>query len=192
MPSLRQRVGLVFQNPDDQLFTPTVREDVAFGPRNQGLSAHEVVRRVDATLTAVNANHLSDRPPFRLSGGEKRIVSIATVLAMSPEILVLDEPSAGLDPGSRRSMIHLLNTLDHTRITASHDLDLVLETCQRVIVMHQGRIAADGPCRDILLDASLLTHCGLELPLSAQGCPRCTDPGKASSPPATAPPRGES
>ena len=173
VPALRQHVGLVFQNPDDQLFTPTVREDVAFGPRNQGLAEHEVARRVQQTLADVNAIHLIDRPPYRLSGGEKRVVSIATVLAMAPDILVLDEPTAGLDPGSRRCLIQLLRKLEHTQIIASHDLDLILDTCQRVVVLHQGRIAADGPCRKILSDLPLLARCGLELPLSVQGCPHC-------------------
>lgn len=171
--AIRRSVGLVFQNPDDQLFMPTVRDDVAFGPRNQGLSEVDVADRVREALAAVDAASLIDRPPYRLSGGEKRAVSIATVLAMSPEILVLDEPTAGLDPRARRHVIGLLNRLDHTRIVASHDLDLILEVCQRVILLHQGRIAADGGCRAVFGQPAMLADCGLEPPLSLQGCPVC-------------------
>ena len=170
---LRERVGLVFQNPDDQLFMPTVREDVEFGPRNQGLTDAEVEDRVRRAVGVVGVEQLLDRPPHHLSGGEKRAVSIATVLAMAPEALVLDEPSAGLDPHSRRQVIRLLQDLSCTRIIASHDLDLILDVCQRVILMHRGRIAADGPCREILQQADLLTDCGLELPLRLQACPVC-------------------
>ncbi len=171
--AIRQRAGLVFQNPDDQLFMPTVQSDVAFGPRNQGLDEDSVTQRVTEALTAVGELHLLHRPPYRLSGGEKRAVSIATVLSMRPDILVLDEPSAGLDPSARRKLISLLSSLDHTRIVASHDLDLVLDVCQRVILMRSGQVAADGPARDILRDKPLLEQCGLELPLAAQACPNC-------------------
>jgi cobalt/nickel transport system ATP-binding protein len=171
--AIRQQVGLVFQNPDDQLFMPTVQADVSFGPRNQGLTEEEVRLRVRQALDAVGELHLLERPPYRLSGGEKRAVSIATVLAMEPDILVLDEPSAGLDPTARRKVIRLLRGFNHTRIVASHDLDLVLEMCQRVILMRAGQVIADGICAEILRNAQLLSDCGLELPLSLQACPVC-------------------
>lgn len=180
--AIRQRVGLVFQNPDDQLFMPTVQSDVAFGPRNQGRNEDEVTLRVTEALTAVGELHLLQRPPYRLSGGEKRAVSIATVLAMRPDILVLDEPSAGLDPSARRKLIRLLAGLDHTRIVASHDLDLVLDVCQRVILMRSGQVVADGPAREILRNGQLLEQCGLELPLALQACPSCGFSHDASSP----------
>jgi len=179
--AIRRSVGLVFQNPDDQLFMPTVRDDVAFGPRNQGLAEAEVANRVRDALAAVGATGLIDRPPYRLSGGEKRAVSIAGVLAMSPEILVLDEPTAGLDPRARRQVIGLLNRLDHTRIVASHDLDLILDVCQRVILFRQGTVAADGGCAAVFGQPELLAECGLEPPLSLQGCPVCrgASPGRS-------------
>jgi len=173
LAAIRRSVGLVFQNPDDQLFMPTVRDDVAFGPRNQGLPEADVAQRVREALAAVDADGLIDRPPYRLSGGEKRAASIATVLAMSPEILVLDEPTAGLDPRARRHVIGLLNRLDHTRIVASHDLDLICEVCPRVILMRHGQVAADSSCQIVFGQRDLLAECGLELPLSMQGCPRC-------------------
>ena len=180
--AIRRSVGVVFQNPDDQLFMPTVQDDVAFGPRNQGLAEAEVAGRVQEALAAVGAAGLVGRPPYRLSGGEKRAVSIATVLAMSPEILVLDEPTAGLDPRSRRNVIGLLNQLDHTRIVASHDLDLILEVCQRVILLRQGRVAADGRCAEVLRQSALLADGGLELPLTLQGCPVCGPTPNRTSP----------
>jgi cobalt/nickel transport system ATP-binding protein len=173
--AIRQRVGLVFQNPDDQLFMPTVRADVSFGPRNQGLDEESVAGRVREALAAVGGSHLLDRPPYRLSGGEKRAVSVATVLAMLPDVLVLDEPTAGLDPCSRRQVIRLLKGLDHTRIVASHDLDLIWDVCRRVIVLHHGRVAADGNCDEILGRPEL------EPPLSLQGCPRCGIAGQRPS-----------
>ena len=173
LPLIRQRLGLVFQDPDDQLFMTTVYDDVAFGPRNMKLDEEEVACRVDAALTAVGIRHLKERAPFRLSGGEKRAASIAAVLSMRPDVLVLDEPTAGLDPKSRRRVIHLLQGFDHTKIMTSHDLDMIHDTCQRIIIVKDGRIAADGAAEDILTDKRLLDDCGLEMPLSMQGCPRC-------------------
>ena len=170
---LRKRVGLVFQDPDDQLFTPTVREDVEFGPRNQGLDEPQVQQRVREAVRTVGVEALLDRAPYHLSGGEKRAVSIATVLAMVPEVLVLDEPSAGLDPHSRRNVIRLLQGLACARVVASHDLDLILDVCPRVLLMHHGRVAADGPSAEILQQRELLEACGLELPLRYQACPVC-------------------
>ncbi|MDQ1256538.1 MAG: energy-coupling factor transporter ATP-binding protein [Candidatus Hydrogenedentes bacterium] len=165
---VRRTVGMVFQDPDDQLFMPTVFEDVAFGPLNLGLPPDEVAARVESALEAVGASRLRDRHPYRLSGGEKRAVSIATVLSMSPDILVLDEPGAGLDPKSRRYLIQLLQRFVHTKIVASHDLDFIIEVCGRCIVIKDGRVAADGPARIVLSDQTLLEDNNLELPLSLQ------------------------
>ena len=168
LPHIREHVGMVFQDPDDQLFMGTVFEDVAFGPRNLGLEEPEVERRVAEALATVGIAHLRDRAPYRLSGGEKRAAGIATILSMEPDILVLDEPTAGLDPRARRRVIQLLRGFDHTRIVTSHDLDMVLDVCSRVIVLADGRVAADGPADRILRDEPLLLSCGLELPLSLQ------------------------
>ncbi len=163
---VRRAVGMVFQDPDDQLFMPTVEEDVAFGPLNMGLPPEEVERRVRTALDRVGLERLRARPPYRLSAGEKRAAAIATVLSMEPDILVMDEPSSYLDPRARRRLIELLHSFEHTKIVATHDLDLVLEVCQRVIVLHGGRVAADGPVRDILGNAALMHNHGLECPLS--------------------------
>jgi cobalt/nickel transport system ATP-binding protein len=165
---IHRAVGFVFQDADDQLFMPTVADDVAFGPLNIGLPADEVRARVQAALETVGAAHLVARAPYRLSGGEKRAVAIAGVLAMSPSILVLDEPSAGLDPAARRRLIALLRSFTHTRIIATHDLDLVLDVCSRVLVMHEGTVQADGDPQLIFTDAELLARCRLEPPLSWQ------------------------
>ncbi len=174
---IRRTVGMVFQDPDDQLFMPMVYDDVAFGPLNLGLPPEEVDQLVNASLATVGASHLKDRPPYRLSGGEKRAVAIASVLAMSPDILVMDEPTAALDPKTRRQLIELLKTFKHTRIIATHDLDLVLDLCSRVIILKDGQVAADGPALDILQNEELLESCSLEKPLVLQGCPVCR--GKA-------------
>lgn len=173
LPQIRRSVGMIFQDPDDQLFMPTVGEDVAFGPLNQGLPAPEVEERVIQALETVGALHLRDRPPYRLSGGEKRMVAIATVLAMAPDILVMDEPSAALDPASRRKLITLLAGFKHTKIIATHDLDLILDLCERTIVLSRGRILADGPTLEIFNDEDLLKRGSLEKPLRMQGCPVC-------------------
>ncbi|MBM4149755.1 MAG: ABC transporter ATP-binding protein [Lentisphaerae bacterium] len=160
----RRAVGMVFQDPDDQLFMPTVAEDVAFGPLNAGLPPHEVEHRVAAALARVGMTEVRNRPPYRLSAGEKRAVAIATVLAGEPDILVMDEPSSNLDPRARRRLIELLRSFEHTKIIATHDLDLVLEVCQRVIVMDGGRAVADGPVTEILGNEELMLAHGLELP----------------------------
>ena len=162
----RRAVGLVFQDPDDQLFMPTVFEDVAFGPLNQGLSDHAAETRVTAALERVGMAHLQDRPPHKLSAGEKRAVAIATVLAMDPDILVMDEPSSNLDPRGRRRLIGWLRGFAHTRIIATHDLELVVEVCTRVLVMDAGRIVAEGPTVDVLNDETLMVAHGLERPHS--------------------------
>jgi len=173
LPHVRRTVGMVFQDPDDQLFMPSVFDDVAFGPLNLGMPPEEVADKVSRSLETVGAAHLKDRPPYRLSGGEKRSVAIASVLAMSPSILVMDEPSANLDPKSRRELIDLLKTFDHTIILATHDLDMVLDLCSRTIVLRDGRVAADGPTMDILQNEELLHSSRLEKPLRLQGCPLC-------------------
>lgn len=168
LPYIRQRLGFTFQNPDDQLFMNTIYEDVAFGPRNYGFDEETVNRRVLQALERVNILELKDRPPYKLSGGEKRSASIATVLAMEPDVLVMDEPSNALDPRSRRRLINLLKEFTHTKIIASHDLDLVLDICERVVIIKDGRVAHDGNAVDILSDESILESCSLELPLSMQ------------------------
>jgi cobalt/nickel transport system ATP-binding protein len=173
LPDIRKTVGMVFQDPDDQLFMPNVYEDVAFGPMNLGLPPEDVDARVVDALTRVDALRLKDRPPYRLSGGEKRAVAIATVLAMSPNVLVLDEPSSGLDPKARRTLIGLLGSFEHTKIIATHDLDMALELCERTIVMNAGTLTADGRTSDIFTDDVLLAASRLERPLAMQGCPVC-------------------
>jgi cobalt/nickel transport system ATP-binding protein len=165
---IRRTVGYVFQDPDDQLFMATVHDDVAFGPLNMGLPAAEVEERVATALATVGASHLAERPPFRLSGGEKRAVAIAGVLAMSPDILVMDEPSDALDPAARRRLIELLRSFGHTRIIATHDLDLVLDVCSRVLVIEGGELRADGAPAEIFSNAALLASCRLEPPLGWQ------------------------
>ena len=173
LPQIRRTVGMVFQDPDDQLFMPTVLEDVAFGPLNLGLPPAEAEERSHDALVLVGAWHLRNKPPYLLSGGEKKRVAIATVLAMSPDILVLDEPTSGLDPFARRQLMALLKDFRHTRIIASHDLDLVMDLCERTVVLHDGRVAADGETRELFRDDALLAQCRLEKPLSMQGCPVC-------------------
>lgn len=176
LPHVRRAVGMVFQNSDDQLFMPTVYDDVAFGPLNLGFPPEEVDARVTAALTIVGALHLKDRTPYRLSGGQKRSVAIAAVLAMDPCILVMDEPTAGLDPAARRQLINLLKTFEHTKIIATHDLDLVLDLCARTVVLSAGTVIADGPTLDIFSDEELLNKAHLEKPFRMQGCPICHPP----------------
>lgn len=171
--AVRRSVGMVFQNPDDQLFMPTVFDDVAFGPLNLGLGKVEVESKVMQALEIVGAGHLRKRPPYKLSQGEKRSVAIATVLAMSPDILVMDEPTSSLDPRSRRRLIELLKTFKHTKIIATHDLDMAMDLCERTIVLHQGRITADGATLELLQDHNLLYRSSLEKPLAMQQCPVC-------------------
>jgi cobalt/nickel transport system ATP-binding protein len=171
--AVRRTVGMVFQDPDDQLFMPTVYDDVAFGPLNLGLPPHEVEERVNRALSTVGALHLRNRPPYKLSRGEKKAVAIATVLSMSPDILVMDEPTSDLDPKARRQLIELLRTFKHTKIIASHDLDMVLDLCERTVVIYNGRVMADGPTYELFQNDALLTQSHLEKPLRMQGCPVC-------------------
>lgn len=173
LPQVRRMVGTVFQDPDDQLFMPTVFDDVAFGPLNIGLTADEVRERVRNTLERLGVWHLRDRPPHRLSGGEKRRVAIASVLAMSPAILVLDEPSAGLDPRARRQLIETLSGLPQTKIIATHDLDMALDLAPRTVCLDAGTLAADGDTASLLRDGALMMACGLETPPLLAACPKC-------------------
>ncbi len=191
LPVIRRTVGMVFQDPDDQLFMPTVAEDVGFGPLNLGLPPEGVARRVDEALARVAAARLKDRPPYHLSGGEKRVVAIATVLAMEPAILVMDEPTSGLDPRARRRVMSLMASFEHTRIIATHDLDLAAELCERTLVLAGGRLVADRPTGAVFDDDALLVASGLERPLGMQACPVCgaQKPAMSSRAPAPAHPR---
>ena len=171
---VRRTVGMVFQNPDDQLFMPTVFDDVAFGLLNMGCLEDEVERKVVQALKTVGAEYLRKRPPYKLSQGEKRAVSIATVLAMSPDILVMDEPTSSLDPMSRSRLIELLKTFRHTKIIATHDLDLAMDLCERTIVLHRGKVVADGATLEIFQNEDLLHGSSLEKPLRMQKCPVCS------------------
>ena len=173
LKAVRRTVGMVFQDPDDQLFMPRVYDDVAFGPTNLGMPTDELDTVVMQALETMGVSHLKDRPPYKLSGGEKRSVAIASVLSMSPDILVMDEPNSGLDPRARRRLIEQLKNFEHTKIIASHDLDLAVDVCERTIVIHRGGVTADGPTLEILQDDALLEKSGLEKPLQMQNCPLC-------------------
>jgi len=165
---VRKTVGMVFQNPDDQLFMPTVFDDCAFGPLNLGMEEDTVRQRVHDALSTVNCLDLKDKPSHHLSAGQKSAVAIASVIAMAPDIIVMDEPAANLDPWSRRALIELLKTFRHSKIIASHDLDLILDCCERCIVIGGGVVVADGPSAEILSNRELLEENHLELPLSLQ------------------------
>ncbi|GAB2598474.1 ABC transporter ATP-binding protein [Streptomyces capparidis] len=164
LKEIRRRVGIVFQDPDDQLFMPTVREDVAFGPATLGLRGEELAARVERALEQVGMAGHADRPPHHLSFGQRRRVAVATVLAMEPEILVLDEPSSNLDPAGRRELADVLRSLDVTVLMVTHDLPYALELCPRSVVLSGGVIAADGRTRDLLCDEALMREHRLELP----------------------------
>lgn len=173
LAEIRRHIGFTFQDPDDQLFMNTVYDDVAFGPRNYGLDEPQVEERVMRALDTVGAVHLKDRPPYKLSGGEKRAVAIAAVLSLDPDILIMDEPTAALDPKARRKLINLLKTFKHTKIIATHDLDMAMELCERTIIISRGKLVNDGKTAEIMRDARLLDNSGLEMPLSLQSCPVC-------------------
>jgi len=162
--TVRARVGLVFQDPDDQLFSPTVFEDVAFGPLHLDYPREEVQDRVTRALAAVGMSGYEEQMPHHMSLGERKRIAIATVLAMEPEILVLDEPSAGLDPRARRNLINLLRDLPQTMLVASHDMRLVWELCPRTVILDGGQLVADGPTATLLQDAALMERHGLEVP----------------------------
>jgi cobalt/nickel transport system ATP-binding protein len=161
---LRAMVGLVFQSPEDQLFSPTVYDDVAFGPLYQGLPPGEVGQRVDEALAAVRMRDYAGRVSHHLSMGEKKRIAIATVLSMKPEVLVLDEPTAGLDPRARRSLINLLDELPMTMLVSTHDMLMVREIFPRMVIMDDGRVVADGPTAELMNDVALLEAHGLERP----------------------------
>ena len=165
LAQIRKDIGFVFQNPEDQLFTTSIYEDVAFGPKNYKLSKQEVDKRVTESLEKVGILELKNRAPYRLSGGQKNLAAIATAISMEPSILIMDEPTSALDPKARRKLINLLNSFDYTKIIASHDLDMILDTCERTIVLKNGQIVADGDTQIILLDRDLMEECDLELPL---------------------------
>ena len=164
LAEVRRRVGLVFQDPDDQLFMPTVADDVAFGPANLGITGAELDRRVADALAQVGMAAHTDRPPHHLSFGQRRRVAVATVLAMHPEVLVLDEPSSNLDPASRRELADILTGLDTTLLMVTHDLPYALQLCPRAVLLDEGRVVADGPTRDLLADPDLMAGHRLELP----------------------------
>jgi cobalt/nickel transport system ATP-binding protein len=164
LPEIRRRVGIVFQDPDDQLFMGTVRQDVAFGPANLGLTGAALDQRVRSALEQVGMADHADRPPHHLSFGQRRRVAVATVLAMEPEILVLDEPSSNLDPASRRELADILRSLDVTVLMVTHDLPYALELCPRAVVLSDGHVVADGATYDVLTDDALMSAHRLELP----------------------------
>lgn len=166
LPLIRQKAGYVFQDSNSQLFMAKVYEDVAFAPENYGLEQEKVRECVQNALEQVHISQLKNRPVYKLSGGEKKLVSIASVLSISPDILLMDEPSAALDPKNRRNLIHVLNEMPQTKLLASHDLDFILDTCSRVILLSQGEIAAVGATDEILRNKALLEAHSLELPLS--------------------------
>ena len=166
---IRKKIGFVLQDSDNQMFMPTVYEDMIFGPRNYGLSKEETDRRVDAVLAQLGLQSLKHRHNHKISGGEKRMAAIATILAMEPEMILMDEPSTALDPVNRRTVINTIHRLPQTKLIASHDLDMILDTCQRVILLSHGAIVADGDAETILRDKELLEANRMELPFCLQG-----------------------
>ncbi|MFP3089382.1 energy-coupling factor ABC transporter ATP-binding protein [Treponema sp. TIM-1] len=156
MDELRCRAALVFQNPEDQLFMPTIYEDLAFGPRNMGMGEDEVRRRVEEVLEKLGISGLKERSPLKLSGGEKRIAAIASVLTMNPSVMLFDEPTVFLDPKARRNLIRVMASLPHTKLVATHDLSFAAEACDRVILLREGRILDQGRAADILKNSGLL------------------------------------
>ena len=166
---IRRKLGFVLQNSDNQMFMPTVYEDMIFAPLNYMLSREEADARVDAVLARLHLEDLKHRYNHKISGGEKRMAAIATILAMEPEAILMDEPSSALDPYNRRLVINTIRELSQTKLITSHDLDLILDTCGRVILLSNGRIAADGPAKELLRDRALLEANRMELPLSLTG-----------------------
>ena len=169
LAEIRKKIGFVLQDADNQMFMPTVYEDMIFGPRNYGLSKEETEKRVDTVLTQLGLQDLKHRHNHKISGGEKRMAAIATILAMEPEMILMDEPSTALDPVNRRTVINTINRLPQTKLIASHDLDMILDTCQRVILLSHGAIVADGDAETILRDKALLEANRMELPFCLQG-----------------------
>lgn len=171
-PVIREKIGYVFQDSDSQLFMSTAYEDIAFAPRNYGLSKEKIDARVSHALDAIGIQHLRDKQIYKMSGGEKKLVSIATILSMTPDVILMDEPSIALDPRNRRRLIQLLNSFSQIKIIASHDLDMILDTCERTILLSNGKIVCDGPTKEILTNRKLLEENGLELPLCLQNAPK--------------------
>ncbi|MBO7372611.1 MAG: ABC transporter ATP-binding protein [Oscillospiraceae bacterium] len=169
LPEIRRKLGFVLQNSDNQMFMPTVYEDMMFAPLNYKLSREEAEARVDAVLKRLHLEDLKHRYNHRISGGEKRMAAIATILAMEPEVILMDEPTSALDPYNRRIVINTIRELEQTMLITSHDLDMILDTCSRVILLSDGRIAADGAAQDVLYDRALLESHRMELPLSLTG-----------------------
>ena len=169
LSAVRRSLGFLLQNSDNQMFMPTVYEDMIFGPLNYGLSREETDRRVDAVLERLGLQDLKHRYNHKISGGEKRMAAIATILAMEPEAILMDEPTAALDPYNRRIVINTIRDLKQTKLITSHDLDMILDTCERVILLSNGQIVADGPAETILRDRRLLEENRMELPLSLSG-----------------------
>lgn len=159
---VRQQVGMLFQNPDDQLFMATIYDDIAFGPRNAGLDEESVKYRVEDRLKLLNIEHLKDKTALKLSGGEKRMAALATVLAMKPSVMLLDEPTAFLDPKARRNLINVLNSLPHTMLIATHDLTFAKEVCREAVVIKDGNFFAKGNCDEILYNQELMDEGGIE------------------------------
>lgn len=168
LQKVRENIGYVFQDSDNQLFMANVYDDIAFGPRNYGFLEEEVKERVEIALSMVHIENLKNKKTYKLSGGEKKLVSIATIFSMKPNIILMDEPSIALDPKNRRNLINILNEFQHLKIIASHDLDMILDTCNRTILIADGKIIKDGNTKDILMDKELLEANNLELPLSFQ------------------------
>lgn len=166
LPKIRRKVGLVFQDPEDQLFMPTIYEDVSFGPQNLGLIKEELNNAVEAALLAVNLDDKKEHLSYHLSLGEKKRAAIATILAMRPEIFILDEPTSNLDPRSRRLIIKILKALSATTLIASHDLELILEVCNRVVLLDKGKVVSQGQPQDLFVNQNLMENHGLEVPLS--------------------------
>jgi cobalt/nickel transport system ATP-binding protein len=162
LPEIRRRLGVVFQDPDDQLFMPTIGQDISFGPENYGVSPAETAARVSDVLSQLGIQALRDRSPLKLSGGEKRVCAIATVLVMDPAAMVFDEPTAFLDPRARRNLIRLLGRLTPTKLIATHDLAFADEVCPRAVLLREGEIFADGPCSELLYNDALMEECGVE------------------------------
>ena len=169
LAGIRKRAGFVLQDPDDQMFMPTVLDDMLFAPLNYGMSREEAEAKADAVLKELGLEYLKERYNHRISGGEKRMAAIATILTMEPEMILMDEPSSSLDPYNRRKVINTIKKLPQTRLITSHDLDMILDTCSRVVLISGGRIAADGPAEAILTDKALLEANRMELPLCLAG-----------------------
>lgn len=169
LATIREKIGYVFQDSDSQLFMTTAYDDIAFGPRNYGLSEDEVEKRVEHAMKMTGIEYLRDKQIYKMSGGEKKLVSIATVLSMEPEIILMDEPSNSLDPRNRRALINILNSYEGLKIIASHDLDMILDTCETAVLLSGGEMIAMGSAEEILSNRELMEANGLELPLCMQG-----------------------